>query len=140
MQMRTSPLDIAGGSARWISPADDDRTWLEWTHAGAAPALVPFAQLRWSADLLAGADGPRWARSLPTVVQRYDRDESWIFHATRLETLHDLPCEPGGRWSVYRWEGEWVVDYHRQVACPGATLPLLVALTAVEGRGPTAIR
>jgi hypothetical protein len=140
MLMRTSPLDIAGGRARWISPAGDDGTWLEWTHGAEAPSRVSFAQLRWSADLLAGAEGPTWARSLPTVVQRYDHDESWIFHATRLETLHDLPCEPGGRWSVYRWRGEWFVDFHQQVACPGATMPLLVALTAVQGCGPTAIR
>ena len=138
--MRTSPLDIAGGSARWISPTDDRGTWLEWTHMGGEPARVPFAQLRWSADLLAGSEGPIWARELPTVIQWYDDEESWIFHATRLSTLHDLQCEPGGRWSVYRWEGEWVVDYHRQVACPGASMPLLVALTAVQGCGPTAIR
>lgn len=131
---------MAGGTATWVSPAEAAGTWLEWSHAGAPPARVPFAQLRWSTDLLAGAEGPTWARALPTVVQRYDRECSWIFHATRLAPLHDLPCEPGGRWSVYRWQGAWMVDYHQDVACPGATIPLIVALSAVEGCAPTAIR
>ena len=138
--MRTAPLDISGGTATWISPSDGAGTWLEWSPVGAPPARIPFAQLRWSADLLAGSDGPTWARAVPTVVQRYDEERSWIFHATRLEPLHDLPCEPGGRWSVYRWKRQWMVDYHQDVACPGATMPLIVALTAVEGHGPTAIR
>ena len=138
--MRTSPLDIAGGRATWVSPSMESGTWLEWAHDGEPPSRVPFAQLRWSADLLAGGEGPIWARELPKVIQWYDHEESWIFHATRLAPLHDLPCEPSGRWSVYRWDGEWVVDYHHQVASHGASMPLIVALTAVLGCGPTAIR
>jgi len=138
--MRTSALDIAGGHARWVSHPADGGTWLEWSRGSEPPALVPFAHLRYSADLLAGADGPRWARELPTVVEWYDHASSWIFHATRLQPMHDLPCLPYGRWSVYRWDGQWVVDFHHQVASHGASMPLLVALTAVNGCGPTAIR
>ncbi len=138
--MRTSPLDIAGGRARWTTFAGDRGTWLEWTYGSAPPAHVPFAHLRWSADVLAGDGRPGWAQTLPTVVQLYDDAESWIFHATRLEPLHDLPCEPNGRWSVYRWAREWIVDFHRDVACHGASMPLVVALTAVLGSRPTAIR
>jgi hypothetical protein len=138
--MLTAPLDIAGGRARWIAPTADAGTWLEWTQAARPPARVPFAHLRWSTDVLAGADGPSWAKQLPTVVQLYDDADSWIFHPTRLEPMYDLPCRPGGRWSVYRWAREWVVEYHPQVASPGAAMPLIVALTAVLGCGPSAIR
>ena len=137
--MLTTPLNIAGGRAKWVSHSAEHGTWLEWTHAGAEPTHVCFERLRWSADVLAGA-GPGWARSLPTVVQLYDDERSWIFHASRLAPLHDLPCRPDGRWSVYRWGGEWVVEYHPDVAGQGTAMPLLVALTAVLGSGPTAIR
>jgi hypothetical protein len=72
MDMRTSPLDIAGGRATWVSPSMESGTWLEWAHDGEPPSRVPFAQLRWSADLLAGSEGPIWAREIPTVIQWYD--------------------------------------------------------------------
>jgi hypothetical protein len=136
--LRTSALDNAGGRARWTSHHGDGGTWLEWTHDDAPPSHIPFGYLRWSVDLLAGGDGPLWARALPTIVER-DEDESWIFHASRLRPLHDLPCRAEGRWSIYRWAGEWMLDYHQQVACTGVSLPLLAALTAVLGRRPAAI-
>jgi hypothetical protein len=138
--MRTTPIDIAGGRAQWVADPAGSGTWLEWSHGLDSPSRVPFAQLRWSADLLAGEGRPGWADALPTVVEWYDHAESWIFHASRLEPMHDLPCRTAGRWSVYRWAGQWLVDYHRQVASPGEAMPLLVALTAVLGRFPTAIR
>jgi hypothetical protein len=138
--MRTQALDIAGGRARWTTHGGDGATWLEWTHDGAPPAHIPFGHLRWSVDVLAGGDGPLWARSLPTIVERYDDAESWIFHASRLEPLHDLPCPTTGRWSVYRWAGQWMLDFHQQVACTGVSLPLLAALIAVLGCWPAAIR
>ena len=138
--MRTSPLDIAGGRAAWVSDAGEGVTYLEWRHGSAPPARVPFSDLRWSADLLAGAGGPGWAAALPHVVDWSDRTESWIFHASRLRPLHELQSPGHGRWSVYRWAGEWMVDYHDQIASRGACMPLLVALTAVLGCFPTAIR
>jgi hypothetical protein len=138
--MQTTPLDIAGGNARWVTDAATGCTSLQWTHPGADPACVPYARLRWSADVLAGDAGAGWARSLPTVVQRYDDERSWIFHASRLQPLHDLPGRPDGRWSVYRWAGEWVVEFHADVAGHGAAMPLIVALTATLGSGPSAIR
>jgi hypothetical protein len=138
--MRTSPIDISGGRAQWVTDPAGSGTWLEWSQDAASSSRVPFDQLRWSADLLAGEGGPTWASVLPKVVEWYDHEESWIFHASRLEPMHDLPCRAAGRWSVYRWAGQWLVDYHRQVASPGAAMPLLVALTAVLGRFPTAIR
>jgi hypothetical protein len=140
--MQTTPLHIAGGLATWVSDpgAAGDATWLEWSRDGAPTTCVPLAQLRWSTDVLAGADRPGWARTLPTIVQLYDEARSWIFHETRLEPLHDLPGRPNGRWSVHRWASQWVVDYHFHVATPGVSLPLLVALSAVLGSGPSAIR
>ena len=143
--MPSTALHIAGGRATWVCDpcgpeAGTNGTWLEWSE-GAAPAIrIPFEQLRWSADVLGGGDRPGWARSLPTVVQLYDDAGSWIFHETRLEPLHDLPGRPYGHWSIRRWACQWVVDYHRHVATPGVSLPLLAALTAVLGCGPTAIR
>jgi hypothetical protein len=138
--MRTSPLDLAGSRAAWVSDAAEGGTCLEWRHGSAPPARVPFSELRWSADLLAGSGGPGWAAVLPQVVDWSERTESWVFHASRLKPMHDLHLREQGRWSVYRWAGDWVIDFHRTVGSRGVTMPLLVALTAVLGCFPSAIR